>query len=65
MSIKNFIQENKSEIDIAILRALGCWIQGTDTCSCDKKHLNNSERELWLRNDESLYRFARMYHVNI
>lgn len=64
MSIKDFIKENKDEIDIHIWRALGDWQQGT-THSRSGATLNNNDRHEWILNDESLYRWAKMYRVNI
>ena len=49
MTLRDFIKENKEEIDKAIRRA------------CSNCRLNDKERELWIRNDESLYNQQREY----
>lgn len=64
MTLKDFIKENKEELDIAIYRAMGVWEQGTAN-SNNGYRLNNKERQEWLLNDESLYRWARMYGVRL
>jgi len=47
MTLKNFIRENKKELDECIRRVVpGCRI-------------DNNERRLWIINDESLYNWAR------
>ena len=52
-SLRQFIKENKDEIDAAIRRA------------CSNCLLNDAERRLWVLNDEGLYRWARSEGVNI
>lgn len=55
MSRREFLRQNRKEIDAAIRRALN---------NPDYK-LNDRERELWLLNDESLYNWARSAGVNL
>ena len=52
-SLREFIRENRQEIDAAILRG------------CPNCRLNNREREMWIRNDEGLYHWARSEGVRI
>lgn len=47
MTLKNFIKENKEEIDSCIRNVV------------PNAKLNNEERRLWILNDEGLYRWAR------
>ena len=50
MKLKDFIKDNRQEIDGCIARALGR----------DKNPLpNDDERRLWVLNDEGLYRWAK------
>lgn len=53
MTLKQFIKENKAEIDAAIKRV------------CDNCRMNDRERRLWILNDEGLYRWARSEGVRI
>jgi hypothetical protein len=53
MTLKEFIKENKDEIDAAIQMAS----PGT--------RLSDSERRLWILNDEGLYRWAKIEGVKI
>lgn len=53
MTLKEFIKENKDELDTAIQKAS----PGT--------RLNDSERRQWILNDESLYRWARSEGVKV
>ena len=53
-SIKQFIRDNKKEIDEAIKQAVS-----------NKRSLNNKEREQWILNDEGLYSWARVEGVKI
>jgi len=53
MTIRQFIKENRNEIDAAIRRI------------CNNCRLTNSERHLWILNDEGLYRWARSQGVRI
>jgi hypothetical protein len=54
MSIKDFIKENRDELDDYIKRA--CPNIG---------RLNDDERRLWVLNDEGLYRWAKSEGVRI
>ena len=53
MTLREFIKENKDEIDAAIKSA------------CSNCRLNYEERRLWILNDEGLYTWARSYGVKI
>lgn len=64
MSMRDFITENKTELDIAIYRALNDWEQGTAN-SISGMRLNNEDREQWILNDEGLYNWARSSGVRI
>ena len=64
MTMRDFIRENKTELDIAIYRAMGDWIQGTAQ-SRSGYRLNDSDRRQWIMNDESLYRWAKLYKVRV
>lgn len=56
MTLKQFIRDNRTELDAAIARALGR----------DKNPLpNDNERRLWVLNDEGLYLWARSEGVPI
>lgn len=46
MSVRAFVRQHRREIDEVIRAAGGC-------------RFNDSERELWLRNDYGLYSWAR------
>jgi len=51
MRMREFIRENKNEIDSAINKALG------KEGYFPKR--NDAEREIWILNDEGLYRWAQ------
>ena len=53
MTMRDFIKENKEEIDAVIKKA----VLGIS--------LNNEERRQWIMNDESLYNWARSEGVRI
>ena len=53
MTLRNFIKENKEELDRCIKTV------------CSNCKLNNEERRLWILNDESLYLWARREGVRI
>jgi hypothetical protein len=53
MTLKDFIQENKEEID-AIIKAV-----------VPNARLNYEERRLWVLNSEGLYNWAKSERVNI
>lgn len=56
MSLRDFIRQNRAEIDAAIRRV----------CSnCRNCRLNDSERRLWILNDEGLYQWARSSGVRV
>jgi len=49
MTLKEFIRKNRKEIDASIKRV------------CDNCRLNDTERRLWILNNESLYNWAKSY----
>jgi len=53
MTLKNFIKENREELDRCIKNV------------CQNCRLNDQERRLWILNDEGLYRWARSEGVKI
>ena len=53
MTLRDFIKENKEELDACIKRV------------SPNASLNDAERRLWVLNDESLYRWARSEGVKI
>lgn len=53
MSLTQFIKENRQEIDACIKNVVP---------NC---RLNDSERRLWILNDEGLYNWARLNRVRI
>lgn len=53
MTLREFIKENRTEIDAAIKSV------------CSNCRINDTERADWIRNDESLYRWARSSGVRI
>jgi len=53
MTMKNFIKENREELDKCIKRV------------CPNCRMNNEERRLWILNDEGLYNWARSEGVRI
>lgn len=54
MTIRDFIRENRGEIDNVIKREAG-----------DGVRINDEERRLWVLNDEGLYLWARSEGVRI
>jgi hypothetical protein len=67
MTLRQWISENRAELDAAIGRALG-HVPRTASCDCPKSgtdhyheapKLSDHERRLWVLNDEGLYRWAR------
>ena len=56
MTLKEFIKENRDELDACIARALG---EETNPLA------NDHERRLWVLNDEGLYNWARSEGVRI
>jgi hypothetical protein len=57
MTLKEFIKENREELDVCISWALG----GME----NYRHRNDEERRLWILNDEGLYNWARSEGVRI
>lgn len=55
MTMKQFIKENREEIDRGVRRALGR----------PDYRLNDEERRQWILNDEGLYLWARSSGVRI
>ena len=49
MRLREFIKENRTELDDCI------------KSTCPNCSLNDSEREMWILNDEGLYNWAKMY----
>jgi hypothetical protein len=56
MTLKQFLKENRAELDACIARALG---------KSKNPRANDDERRLWVLNDECLYRWARSEGVKI
>jgi len=74
MSMTEFIEKNRAELDSAINKALNfvprsascdCRKSGTDHIHENGRSLNNSERRLWVLNDAGLYAWARSEGVRI
>ena len=57
MTMRDFIKENRSELDRAIKQRLN-----NPTYNA---RLNDAERRAWIENDESLYNWARMAGVPV
>jgi hypothetical protein len=53
MKMRDFIKENKTEIDKAIKSVV------------PNAQLNNEERRLWILNDEGLYNWAKSEGVRV
>jgi hypothetical protein len=53
MTLRNFIKENREELDACIKSV------------CPNCRLNNDEREMWINNDEGLYLWAKREGVRI
>lgn len=53
-SVRQFIRDNRPEIDAAIRRVL----------QDPHRRLNDDERRLWIANDEGLYNWARREGAN-
>lgn len=67
MTIRQFIRDNRAELDRLIGNAVG-RVPRTASCYCplsgtDHQHpaerLSDEERRQWVLNDEGLYRWAR------
>ena len=74
MTLKEFIRNNRTELDAAIARALDhvprtascdCPQSGTDHMHTDDIRLSDEDRRQWILNDEGLYRWARSEGVRI
>ena len=72
-TLRDFIRENRAELDAAIGRAVG-HVPRTASCYCprsgtDHQHdapsLNDKERADWINNDEGLYSWARAVGVSL
>lgn len=61
MKLSDFIRENRQELDDCINRALyeHDGKGGRGTIPDPPPHRNDSERRLWILNDEGLYNWAR------
>ena len=66
MTIRDFIRENRRELDRAIFSAMYRYDGkgGKGTIPADAK-LNDKERHAWVLNDEGLYRWARSAGVKV
>lgn len=53
MKMQEFIKKNREELDSCIKRV------------CSNVSLNDRERQMWILNDEGLYRWARSEGVKI
>ena len=58
MTLRQFIKDNRQQLDECIARALGCEVN-------ELNHRNDGERRLWVLNDEGLYHWAKSEGVNI
>lgn len=58
MTFREFIRENREELDRCIASAIGCEV-------ADLHHRNDEERRFWVLNDEGLYNWARSEGVRI
>jgi hypothetical protein len=56
MTLREFIRENRKELDACIARALNRE---------ENPRANDEERRLWILNDEGLYNWARSEGVRI
>jgi hypothetical protein len=73
-TLREFIQENRSEIDSAINRVLNhvpkqascsCPLSGTEHDHSDGRTLDDEDRREWILSDEGLYNWARSVGVRI
>ena len=73
MRMREFIRQNRAEIDSIVDAQLGN-VPASASCYCplsgtDHKHQpdprNDSERKLWVVNDEGLYRWATEEGVSV
>ncbi len=67
MTLQGFIKENRAEIDSAINSALyrHDGNGGRGTVPDPPPRRNDSERRLWIENDEGLYSWARSEGVRV
>ena len=74
MTLKEFIRQNREELDAAIKGSLSftprqatcsCPLNGTDHHCGNYSRLNDEDRRLWVLNDEGLYNWARSEGVRI
>ena len=67
MTMREFIRQNREEIDNAINSALYRFDGngGKGTIPNPPPSRNDSERANWIANDEGLYRWARSNRVNV
>ena len=73
MSLREFIKQNRVELDHLIRRQMG-HVPSTASCYCPKNRTEHwhqvepqtySEIRQWILNDESLYRWAQSEGVRI
>jgi hypothetical protein len=66
-ALKQFIRENRAEIDAAILALMfrHDGKGGRGTIPDPPPRINDKERRLWILNDEGLYRTARSAGVRV
>ena len=73
MTLRDFIANNRTEIDAKINRVL-CHVPASASCYCPKsrtehdhepKPRNDADRRQWIANDEGLYDWARSEGVRI
>jgi len=53
-SLRQWIRENRAELDACILRACPNWA-----------HRNDEDRRQWVLNDEGLYQWAKSERVSL
>ena len=68
MTMKQFIMQNRAELDEAIDRAMNyvpkeascnCHLSGTNHTHVSNRRRGDEERRQWVLNDEGLYNWAR------
>lgn len=73
MKLRDFVATHRAELDTYINSRL-TYVPRTASCYCPKngtdhnhepERLNDSERRLWILNDEGLYNWARSEGVRI
>jgi len=75
MTLRNFVKQNRAKLEQSINNRPGmAFVPRTASCYCSKsgtdhyhapKSLTLSEIEDWVRNDESLYNWARSEGVRL